>query len=247
MYPANTEALKEPRGFIKFLEIVIAIFAFATTTSHHSESEFAVHCPEPVGTKPVALPFSYSYKLDNACFDTPVCTSTNATKSSICVFGNYSSAAEFYVFVGVMAFLYALAALVFYVFCDEQYQHNDKVPIADFIITIVFAALWLISSSAWADALTKIKHYTDPADVIFDKERNPFPECQGGFGPNVTCTVTSQGNFASLNVSIIFGFLNMLIWTGNLWFLYKETKWFKPAEDKTSPDYLSPETPPQRM
>jgi len=237
MMPANTEVLKEPRGFIKFLEIVIAIFAFATTTSHHSESQFEVLCPGDT-TKVVPLPFGYPYKLDDTCFGIPVCDPKNIT-SHICVYGNYISSAEFYVFVGVMAFLYALAALILYVFWDEQYQQNEKVPIVDFVVTIVFAALWLISSSAWADALTKVKHYTDPADVIFDKTRNPFPECQGH---NVTCEVTSQGNFASLNVSIIFGFLNMLIWAGNLWFLYKETKWFKPTVAKSSPDYSSPDS-----
>jgi hypothetical protein len=25
----------------------------------------------------------------------------------------------------------------------------------------------------------------------------------------------------------IFGFLNLMVWVGNLWFLYKETPWFK--------------------
>jgi hypothetical protein len=236
----STEVLKEPRGFIKFLEIVIAIFAFATTTSHHSESQFEVHCPERA--YPVTLQFSYPYKLDDTCFDSPICDSTkklNITESTTCVYGNYKSSAEFYVFVGVMAFLYALAALALYVFWDEQYQNNDNVPVVDFVITIVFAALWLISSSAWADALTKVKHYTDPADIWSDTKTN-FPECQGQIA-NVTCSVTSLGNFASLNVSIIFGFLNMVIWAGNLWFLYKETKWFKTTKVPT--DGSSPESP----
>lgn len=29
MYPANTEVLKEPRGFIKFLEVVSVFFTLA--------------------------------------------------------------------------------------------------------------------------------------------------------------------------------------------------------------------------
>lgn len=47
----------------------------------------------------------------------------------VSLYGNYSSAAEFFVFVGVMAFLYALAATVVYVIWDENYQQNDKLPI----------------------------------------------------------------------------------------------------------------------
>lgn len=243
MFPANTEVLKEPRGFIKFLEIIIAIFAFATTTSHYSESSFEVICPGK-DNEVVPLPFRYPYKLDDTCFHIPVCVPKSPNSTEICVYGNYTSSAEFYVFVGVMAFLYALGALILYVFWDELYQHNEKVPIVDFVVTIAFAALWLISSSAWADALTKVKHYTDPNDILTDPKID-FQECQHHVG-NVTCEVKSLGNFASLNVSIIFGFLNMLIWAGNLWFLYKETKWFKPAALKASPDYASPESP-QRM
>lgn len=250
MPSANTEVLKEPRGFIKFLEIIIAIFAFATTTSHHSSSEFVAHCPGGTGDVVTSLAFHYSYKLDDTTFKIPLCPTTSAIHNdtepgTVHLYGNYSSSAEFYVFVGVMAFLYSLAALALYVVWDERYQQNEKLPIADFIITIVFAALWLISSSAWADAVSKIKHYTDPNDVIQNSVDKWVPECLSFAYANVTCEVTSQGNFASLNVSIIFGFLNMLIWAGNLWFLYKETKWFKPAP-ASSPDVSSPGTP-QKM
>lgn len=241
MSPANTEVLKEPRGFIKFLQIIIAIFAFATTTSHHSSSQFTVSCLVSGVKKEVDLPFGYSYRLEDTTFAAPVCELNG--NHTIHLYGNYSSSAEFYVFIGVMAFLYALAAIFLYVVWDERYQQNEKLPIIDFVVTIAFAVLWLIASSAWADALSKIKHYTDPEDVIHDPHSD-YKECQGN--ANVTCEVTGQGNFASLNVSIIFGFLNMLIWGGNLWFLYKETKWFKPPASVPSQDYSSPETP-QRM
>lgn len=237
MSPANTEVLKEPRGFIKFLEIVIAICAFATTTSHHSYSQFRADC-ELGEKKFIDLPFGYAYRLQETTFPTPICDSTKKHTNDtgvVSLYGDYSSAAQFFVFVGVMAFLYALAATVVYVIWDENYQQNDKLPIVDFIVTIVFAGLWLIASSAWADALTKVKHYTDPSDYFNDKDITALKECSGSY--NVTCHVTQLGNFASLNVSIIFGFLNLIIWSGNLWFLYKETKWFKPT---TLP---SPDTP----
>lgn len=245
MSPANTEVLKEPRGFIKFLEIVIAIFAFATTTSHNSFSQFTAHCPE-AGDEVINLHFGYTYRLEDTFHPTPFCESTKKLHPNetgeIRLYGNYSSSAQFYVFIGVMAFLYSLAAVVLYVIWDDRYQQNENLPIIDFVTTIVFAVLWLIASSAWADAVNKIKHYTDPSDVLYDPI-HVVKECQKEYNyANVTCDVTKQGNFASLNVSIIFGFLNMLIWTGNLWFLYKETKWFKPTS-VPSPDYSSPETP----
>ena len=43
--------------------------------------------------------------------------------------GNFSPPAEFYVFVGVMAFLYCIAALVLYIGFDDKYRKFDNVPI----------------------------------------------------------------------------------------------------------------------
>jgi cytoskeletal protein RodZ len=37
----------------------------------------------------------------------------------------------------------------------------------------------------------------------------------------------SGGTYANVTVSVIFGFLNFFIWFGSLWFVYKETKFFK--------------------
>ena len=35
----------------------------------------------------------------------------------------------------------------------------------DFIVTVVFSFLWLVSSSAWAKALSDVKMATDPDEV----------------------------------------------------------------------------------
>jgi len=48
----------------------------------------------------------------------------------------------------------------------------------------------------------------------------------------------------------IFGFLNMIVWGGNIWFLYKETKWFSDSPDNNPPQQQqqgSPESPQQRI
>ena len=35
------------------------------------------------------------------------------------------------------------------------------------------------------------------------------------------------GTYANVTVSVIFGFLNFLLWFGGIWFVYKETRFFK--------------------
>ncbi|XP_041347552.1 synaptophysin-like isoform X2 [Gigantopelta aegis] len=225
----NPSVLKEPRGFIKPIEWIISIFAFATTTSFSTNVDFTVPCNITKGE--VSYTFSYPFDLQNIGFKIPVCP-TNVTTSTVHLLQGAESPAQFYVFVGVMAFLYCLVALILYIFFDDLYRKNTKIVAADFIVSVVITALWLISSSAWAQGVSDVKLYTDPQESgLF--ENKIFPEC---VQPDA-CKVTFLGNFAGLNVSIIFGFLNFGVWVGNLWFLYKETPWFKvKSKPPSSPD-----------
>ena len=50
---------------------------------------------------------------------------------------------------------------------------------------------------------------------IDDMEQNMQVECSS------SCSQFTEGN-----ISVLLGFLNCFLWTTNLWFLYKETKWF---------------------
>lgn len=43
--------------------------------------------------------------------------------------GDYSSSAEFFVTIGVFAFLYSMAALSIYIFAFEKYRENNKGPL----------------------------------------------------------------------------------------------------------------------
>ncbi|XP_059165529.1 synaptophysin-like isoform X2 [Physella acuta] len=229
----NIGVFKEPRGFIKILEFVLSIFAFATTTSHDTSTTFTVlNCDSDNKTHKYVYEYGYPYDLESVCKD--VCG------KQVCFLSGSKSSAEFYVFVGVIVFLYCLGALVLYIFFDDFYRRNTRVIIADFVISIVLTLLWIIGSSAWASGVSDVKMYTDPVDGgLFTKER--IPECAAD---TKACTVDSLGNFASLNVSLIFGFLNFLVWVGNLWFLYKETPWFKvQAKPPTEPGTVSDNDP----
>jgi hypothetical protein len=236
---ANTEVLKEPRGFIKIIQIALAIFAFATCTAYYSSTEYTVSCPNGATAAPTAvvttntIKFGYPFRLNDAKIKVNVCSSSNTTEKNI--YGDYSSAAEFYVFVGVTAFLYSLGILIFYVFGDDKYRNVELIPIVDFVVTAIYGAFWLISSAVWADGVSKIKHYTDPNDYMKDKEYacECVPSAQ--YCPQGKCAVTNGGNYATINVSVIFGFLCMCVWAGNLWFLYKETKWFKSSQQMPPP------------
>lgn len=59
-------------------------------------------------------------------FDAPTCKNGNIER--LFLVGDYSSSAEFFVTIGVFAFLYSMAALSVYIFVFDKYKENNKGP-----------------------------------------------------------------------------------------------------------------------
>lgn len=66
------------------------------------------------------------FSLESVCIKSPVCDKT-AQKTDVCLLSGSKSAAEFYVFVGVIVMLYCIAALVLYIFFDDLYRKNTHI------------------------------------------------------------------------------------------------------------------------
>ena len=60
-------------------------------------------------------------------FDAPTCKDKGTDR--LFLVGDYSSSSEFFVTIGVFAFLYSTAALSIYVFFFEKYKENNKGPL----------------------------------------------------------------------------------------------------------------------
>jgi len=70
-------------------------------------------------------------------------------------------------------------------------------------VTAVYVLLWLISSSAWADAVSKIKTYVDPKEYYTDEFACECGPPSSKCTPADKCAVTLDAGFATLNVSIV--------------------------------------------
>ena len=62
-------------------------------------------------------------------FSVPACVNASIPQEDYYLCCDLKSSPQFYVFVGVMAFLYSLAALILYIKFDDLYRGNDLVPI----------------------------------------------------------------------------------------------------------------------
>ncbi|NXD12696.1 SYPL1 protein, partial [Nothocercus nigrocapillus] len=205
--------LLEPLGFIKVLEWIFSIFAFATCGGFQGEITLLVSC-KGVENKTVTAAFAYPFRLNTVVFSAPDPKRCGGTWTDFYLVGNYASSAQFFVTLAVLAFLYCTAALVMYVGYMHVYQRNSKFPLTDLTITVITAFLWLVSTAAWAKAVTDIKISTGGSIIL---------EAESCKAPGTTCLLDSVTRMGTLNVSVMFGLLNMVLWGGNVWFVYKDT------------------------
>ncbi|NWI60023.1 SYPL1 protein, partial [Calyptomena viridis] len=206
--------LLEPLGFAKVLEWVFAIFAFATCGGFQGETTLLVSC-KGVVNKTVTAAFAYPFRLNTVEFSAPDPQGCGGTWTDVRLVGNFSSSAQFFVALAALMFPYCIAALVVYMRYNHVYQQNNKFPLTDMIISVLTTFLWLVSTFVWAKALADIKMSTG-ASIISGIE-----SCKA---PGTTCSFVSVTSMGILNVSVVFGLLNMLLWGGNVWLIYKDAK-----------------------
>ncbi|XP_059805451.1 synaptophysin-like [Hypanus sabinus] len=217
---------KEPLGFIKILQWIFAIFAFATCSTYSGEFRISVECANRNESNlNIRVQFEYPFRLHQVYFTAPSCRGERPQQYFLT--GDFSSAAEFFVTIAVFAFLYSAGALLTYIFLQNKYRQGNRGPLIDFAVTSVFTFMWLVSSSAWAKALSDVKTATDPEDVL-----ELVQACEN---KENSCQALHDPVMSGLNTSVIFGFLNLILWGGNIWFVFKETGWSAPFVKQAPP------------
>ncbi|KAM9814125.1 synaptoporin-like [Neosynchiropus ocellatus] len=200
---------------------IFAICAFATCGGYSGHLQVKVDCADPrLSNRSINIEFGYPFRLHQVHFRVPLCE----TKRDEILFldGDFSFVPQFFVSVGVFAFLYSLLATVVYVFYQNKYLRNNRGPTVDFFVTVLFSSVWIVSSCSWAKTLHGIKEATDPTSVLL-----LISACKA---PENKCAATLEPLWSRLNASVVFGFINVILWVGNIWFVFKETGWYKTGQ-----------------
>lgn len=211
----NFGVLNEPRGFIKILEVLLAIFAFSCATGYRGHIEVI---QEFGAGSPYSAKTTFSYPFDTKV-DLPL--KYNDTITNLELIFNQRSSSEFFVVIGVFCFLYCLIILVYYVMFEEENAQSStatgmlSLPVIDFCVGAFWALFWFFSACAFASATNGIKKAAD-----IEKSVHMLDACINGN----KCTFIGA-KYAALTIAILLGFLNVFVWSGNMWFLWKETPW----------------------
>ncbi|XP_012728175.2 synaptoporin [Fundulus heteroclitus] len=200
---------------------IFAICAFATCGGYYGHLQVKVDCAaRRHNNVSINIDFGYPFRLRQVYFKAPLCEAKR--EEIVFLNGDFSASAQFFVTVGVLAFLYSLLATIVYVFYQNKYLKNNRGPLVDFLVTVTFSLTWLLSSCCWAKSLTEIKTATNPTEVLLlisacrEKENR--------------CAATQEPFWSRLNTSAVFGFVNVILWSGNIWFVFKETGWYKTGQ-----------------
>uniref|UniRef100_A0A1A8JKK4 Synaptoporin n=1 Tax=Nothobranchius kuhntae TaxID=321403 RepID=A0A1A8JKK4_NOTKU len=200
---------------------IFAICAFATCGGYHGNLQVKVDCAaRRQNNISINVDFGYPFRLQQVHFKAPLCEAKR--EEVVFLDGDFSSAAQFFVTVGVFSFLYSLLATIVYIFYQNKYLKNNRGPLVDFVVTGVFSLMWLVSSCCWAKSLTDIKTATNPTEVLL-----LISACRA---QENRCAAVQEPLWSRLNTSAAFGFVNVILWSGNIWFVFKETGWYKTGQ-----------------
>ncbi|XP_076331337.1 synaptophysin-like protein 1 [Tachypleus tridentatus] len=222
----NLEILKEPLGFLRVIQLIMSIFAFATTAGFSTYTSFKINCSAGKISE-VIFSFGYPFKLNHIPIKVVKCDDKTVVEN---LPWDFSSSAEFFVAVGVLTFLFTLLALGIYILSVSFYTSNQMVPVCDLASSLLLTILWLSAASAWAHEVGNVKFYATPDNFFYQ-----ITECR-----KLPCVETYGGNYASLNVSLIFGFGNFLLWAASLWFVFKETKFHQETSQQEQQQHQQP-------
>ncbi|XP_003384954.2 PREDICTED: synaptophysin-like protein 1 [Amphimedon queenslandica] len=217
----NLRILLEPIGFLRIILIFLCLLAFSLTagfSSSGSTNQARCNTNNLNISATVTLTFSYPYRANSFSFtyDPPLNDSAPITCFTADQIKTFSGSAEYYVFMTTVTFIYGILAVVVYIFFYvPRYDIAKYLSVADLIGTSLLAFFFIFANIAWSAGSFQLENYT--VDLL-NSRRTDCIMCQ-----DVDTLPPAAQNFAQPSVSLLFGWVAMLLLIASIWFVYKDT------------------------
>merc|ERR1712018_326227 len=158
------KTLIEPRGGVKFFQIAVCIFIFIVMFGISETFSVNINCkPYEDGLKAVDIIFlvTMSYPFSVKRQNMMDCDNQTITVENIDL--NYGGSSGFFTAIIILSFIYAIAALVYYVLFEEHFL-TTSIPgrKIDLYATIGFTIFTLISTIVFTVATASVRANATP-------------------------------------------------------------------------------------
>ncbi|KAL7648557.1 UNVERIFIED_CONTAM: hypothetical protein RMT77_000463 [Armadillidium vulgare] len=166
----------------------------------------------------VNFPIAYPFKFGREDPTLTAISDCNGTTRNFVLEDNSSSKAMFFVIIGVFTLIFTLFMIAIYLFEGKFFSGYRYYLTTDLFIHIIFLIFWFCAAITWTAGEANLRVSTDAENVL---ELNGYKFDCGDNG--IKCTVEPPGDYTEAVVSVVFGYVNLLLFAGNAWFLYKDT------------------------
>jgi len=211
----NIEIFKEPRGIIRVLQLVFAVITAVVLRSYEGYIDIN-YCQQSPTT--VHLPIEYPFNLNDVTAQLS-CAAINGTilNPTLKLTNDFSCEARFLYDNCLWSIGVPIVAVFLYIIFWEEYESNGNMASIDFLASLVCAVCWISCVGYWGYAQSQLKAYTQP-----DALKASLRVCD-----LVTCMDITRASVSTLTQTLILSFLNFFLWAAGLWFIYKETPWYR--------------------
>lgn len=207
---------KEPRGFIRVLQVLFGIITWTLTASFSTTTSLSIDCDDGSNYK-AEYKISYPFDLSQTQIDVPL----NCTHQSTIVGDSFpvdfSTTAMLFVAISVVSLLYSIACIFYYSTQAFKYETDPLAPMIDLCLTFLLAVCWTLLTLTWFLNVSDLKYYTHPH---YFKQFLAVCEDQ----KSAHCEASTIGKWSPLTASVVCGLTNIVLYIGSIWFVFKETR-----------------------
>jgi hypothetical protein len=224
----DIEQLKVPLGFIKVVQIPLALIAY--TALHGWRFDLSVFCRRDA--KDAFVNATHMYETSS--FSLGSVEYKNCSNVTQTIFPeSFSGSSTFVGFVSIVSIIFCLAMLFIYLYRYDAYAADDRLPRLDTGITILLAFFWFIAFWMWWRYSSALEAMTAPDNVKKLAEEDGY--CSGDL-----CLIKSYAMYAPVTVSVLAALGSVILFSYNIWIVYKETIWFHQRQMNQQPHMAEP-------